>query len=329
MGKQINNIRIMNRMYLHYFSVLLLIPSIMGHGNMIRPRTWWNPVGWDGNHVGCGVLDLPDTEFEHHNSHASAPDCMDFWFSNHVEIPGHATLPDHVSQPEVKCIGQAGHHDDDHKFPWWSPGTTKIFGSCGTLGGIPAGCHGDYTGKFGDCCTDHCDAFALGKNAEEYDWSGHDVPVTTWIAGSVVEVQWFVSANHAGGYSYRLCKIPHNGINNGDLTEECFQENQLDFVGDKQWVIYHNPGHWDSPDREEVTAKRTTEGTYPPGSMWTANPIYPHMEEGGDDDRGHGHIVDMVHVPSTLEPGEYVLSFRWDSKCSPQVWTSCANIEIL
>ena len=53
-------------------------------------------------------------------------------------------------------------------------------------------------GKFGDCCTDHCDAFALGKNAEEYDWSGHDVPVTTWIAGSVVEVQWYVSANHAG-----------------------------------------------------------------------------------------------------------------------------------
>ena len=68
-------------------------------------------------------------------------------FSNHVEIPGHATLPDHVSQPEVKCIGQAGHHDDDHKFPWWSPGTTKIFGSCGTLGGIPAGCNGDYTGQ--------------------------------------------------------------------------------------------------------------------------------------------------------------------------------------
>ena len=46
---------------------------------MIRPRTWWNPEGWDGNHVGCGVLDLPDTEFEHHNSHARAPDCMDFW----------------------------------------------------------------------------------------------------------------------------------------------------------------------------------------------------------------------------------------------------------
>ena len=60
-------------------------------------------------------------------------------YSNNVRIPGHPTLPDDVSQPEVKCIGQAGHHDDDHEFPWWSPGTAPIFGSCGTAGGIPAG----------------------------------------------------------------------------------------------------------------------------------------------------------------------------------------------
>ena len=34
-------------------------------------------------------------------------------------------------------------------------------------------------------------------------------------------MQWYVSANHAGGYSYRLCKMPERGIK--DLTEECFQ----------------------------------------------------------------------------------------------------------
>jgi len=283
-----------------------------------------NPEGTDGSHVGCGILkDLPkNTEYEHHSGRE--PDCMDLWYSNNVRIPGKPTLPDDVSQPEVKCIGQAGHHDDDHEFPWWSPGTTPIFGSCGTAGGIPAGCHGDYSGHFGDCCTDHCDAYALGLNAEQYDWP--NVFVTEWEAGSYQEVQWYVSANHAGGYSYRLCKMPHGGVE--DLTEECFQENQLDFVGDKQWVIYHNPGHWDD-EREEVTAKRTTEGTYPPGSMWTANPIYPHQEEGGSKDRGHGHIIDVVHVPNDLEHGDYVLSFRWDSKCSPQVWTSCANIKIV
>ena len=35
------------------------------------------------------------------------------------------------------------------------------------------------------------------------------------------QVKWYVSANHAGGYSYRLCKMPERGIR--DLTEECFQ----------------------------------------------------------------------------------------------------------
>ena len=35
------------------------------------------------------------------------------------------------------------------------------------------------------------------------------------------QVQWSVFANHAGGYSYRLCKMPHGGIK--QLTEECFQ----------------------------------------------------------------------------------------------------------
>ena len=37
----------------------------------------------------------------------------------------------------------------------------------------------------------------------------------------------------------------------------------------------------------------------------------------------------MVEVPENLEPGEYVLSFRWDCQQSPQVWNSCANIQIV
>ena len=35
-------------------------------GNMIKPRTWFDPEGTDGNHRGCGILHgLPHhTEFE-------------------------------------------------------------------------------------------------------------------------------------------------------------------------------------------------------------------------------------------------------------------------
>ena len=61
-----------------------------------------------------------------------------------------------------------------------------------------------FLGNFGDCCSDNCDSFALGKNAEEYDWSAYGIPVTTWIAGSVVEVQWYVGANHAGIHTLAL-----------------------------------------------------------------------------------------------------------------------------
>ena len=38
---------------------------------------------------------------------------------------------------------------------------------------------------------------------------------------------------------------------------------------------------------------------------------------------------DLVEVPESLEPGEYVLSFRWDSQHTSQVWNACANIEIV
>ena len=47
--------------------------------------------------------------------------------------------------------------------------------------------------------------------------------------GSTQEVAWLMDANHGGGYSYRLCKIPPEG--RSGLTEECFQEGHLAFAG--------------------------------------------------------------------------------------------------
>merc|ERR1711972_213494 len=38
-------------------------------------------------------------------------------------------------------------------------------------------------------------------------------------------------------------------------------------------------------------------------------------------------IVDKVRVPN-VPAGEYVLSFRWDSEQTPQVWNSCADVTI-
>ena len=181
---------------------------------------------------------------------------------------------------------------------------SPVFGPCGSLGGQPLGCDNDGEGNFGDCCSSNCDSFALGENAEDYAW--HHPPVTEWKAGSFQEVAWFVNANHAGGYSYRLCKMPKGGI--GEVTEECFQQTPLDFVGDQQWVQYledRKSGH-----RTELKVLQTTEGTFPAGSMWRANPLLPHMEEGGSSAYDRGHVIDNILVPDNLDRGEYVVSFR-------------------
>ena len=278
--------------HLLLFSVALSAPNLVsGHGNMVQPMTWWdeNQAGWywdengGDNKIGCGVLDLPTgTEFETDHD-GKDEDCMNYWLSNGVEIPGDATLPPEMSQPEVTCTGQAGaNHDNYKRYPWQAPGTAPVFGPCGSMGGMPLGCDNDGEGSFGDCCSSNCDTFALGDNAENYLWP--DMPVTEWVAGSYQEVAWYVSANHAGGYSYRLCKVPDGGIS--ELTEECFQQNPLDFVGEQQWVQYAKDRK--TGKRTELTALQTTEGTFPEGSMWRANPMLPHMEEGGSDDYGHG-----------------------------------------
>merc|ERR1712136_459334 len=158
--------------------------------------------------------------------------------------------------------------------------------------------------------------------------------------------------NPGGGYSYRLCKVPEEGMSY--LTEECFQETQLDFVGDLQWVQYG----LDESTRVEFIANRTRVGTYPKGSQWTKDPIpacYPgggYYELDGVCDElqfpepapglsGFGetikepgkalflfNIVDKVQVPNDLTPGDYVLSFRWDCEQTPQIWSACSSIKI-
>ena len=38
---------------------------------------------------------------------------------------------------------------------------------------------------------------------------------------------------------------------------------------------------------------------------------------------------DFVQIPENIEPGAYVMSFRWDSQKTPQIWSNCANIEVV
>ena len=137
----------------------------------------------------------------------------------------------------------------------------------------------------------------------------------------------------SGGYAYRLCKVGENGI--AGVTEECFQNGHLKFYGTYNWLLLLQQGCSGSEldtradcviGSIKQTAVRTTIGTTPEGSEWTTF----HLPDPTDFVPAAGYgLKDVVQVPESLEPGEYVLSFRWDCQKTAQVWQTCANILII
>eukprot|EP00111_Clytia_hemisphaerica_P010894 TCONS_00031897-protein len=265
--------------------------------------------------------------------------CM--WFSNYTFVDKPT-----VFDPKLRTYQHTSVEKKILHNPWRAPGYASLFSPCGAAGGNPKGCLG------GPDCGNFAGGYQDGPVAETFDFQ-HEIHVTNWTRGDVVEVVWGISANHGGGYSYRLCKMPKEGRKG--LTEECFQQRPLKFVGDKLWIQYGE----DKSTRIEVPAVRTDKGTFPLGSQWTKNPIPACNGRNGGvltttpcpngtqfpavapDLQGYGFyihepgrhfpftIIDLVQIPKDLEEGEYVISFRWDCEQSPQVWNTCANVRLL
>lgn len=168
------------------------------------------------------------------------------WFSNNIEIPGEETLP-----KEFRTVTNGGSPDVFATAPWRAPGTAPVYGSgCGVAGGGPR-------------------PFANGGNAPKGYAQGSDgvdaprkMDNVKWQIGSIVDVAWAISANHGGGYHYRLCK------KSDGVSEECFQRTPLKFAGNTSFII-----HSDGTVVNEFPMRKVTVGTYPPGSEWAMDPI--------------------------------------------------------
>lgn len=89
----------------------------------------------------------------------------------------------------------------------------------------------------------------------------HGLPAQ-WVKGRFERVAWAISANHGGGYSYRLCKA--DTVN---ITEACFQQTPLEF-GNSSRVLFAN-GTRGPP----FPIVKTSVGTSPPGSEWARDPV--------------------------------------------------------
>ncbi|CAE7510264.1 unnamed protein product [Symbiodinium natans] len=150
-------------------------------------------------------------------------------------------------------------------------GSAPVGDPCGITGGAkaPDGC------LAWRCQWDPPPGFKTGEIGSNLNVLPTLLQQTVWKPGAQVEVAWGVAANHGGGYQYRLCPAGMTA-----LTEECFQEMPLAFVGDKQWLQFGNG--FDKSNRLEIKAKRVGgKKVLPENSTWTMNPIPGCKENGG------------------------------------------------
>jgi len=332
--------------------VCFTLVLVNAHGNIVIPNNWFDHKRWISTNVfdyigmKSGQQCSAGSELTNHDicpGHVEDCDahpgniCM--WFTNFTFIDKPT-----INDINLRTFLYRDHPEYDLMHPWLSPGSAHIESPCGLAGGNIYGCINGCHKPGG---------FPRGPKAEVFLQSKHNMKVTDWRRGSVVEVAWGITANHGGGYSYRMCKVPLEGIIG--ITEDCFQKTPLKFKGDKQWIQFGE----DVATRFQISATRTSTGTTPPGSQWTKNPIPAcRGSDGGytnptgdcfqgtqftppklglsgyganmfrNDTNFQFSIIDKLIIPKDLHKGEYVLSFRWDCEQTPQVWNSCASIRI-
>jgi len=311
-----------------------------GHGIVVWPPMWGDPNGTHALKPGEGCLSGIQVSEKGFKGWVSS--CL--WYTEHTTIPGKATLQDHMRTFKRYDHGVDPEYLAD--LPWMAPGSAPVEGPCGVH---------------------YYQTNGTVQFLEAHKLKYKDVVTTEWKLGSRVEAYWFLWTNHGGGYSYRLCKVPAEGVSG--VTEECFQKTPLRFSGDKQWAQYGD----DKDNRVYFTANRTDVGTTPEGSQWTQNPIPgcagkdgvhvpmhssnstckfgPQFEPPLPGQFGLGmtaynmtmpminydtsivqfqfNIGDYLEVPDDLEPGEYVLSWRWDAEGTQQVFNACASVKLV
>lgn len=339
-------------------ALVLMADSAMAHGSMVFPRNRnqaaGSPFTADGSCIGEACYWYQVGCF---NGCGECTGSGKYLYPAQSDFPAHCELFEPTNNdPATRSWDPHGHsaHGDFTKYnPWRAPGKAPVRDSCGASSGYHAGAPGSGSA-----------AVPKGYPA----WSkGSEVlpagPVTVWKAGGVAEVAWSISAQHGGGYQYRLCP------SGSTLDEACFTKMPLAFV-DKTHEIRYNDG---SAKSIYINATELSTGTIPAGSTWRRNPIpgcncdigsgkctvggsgfdkayenspdplskdvcptgtmFPAQFKDGAGDVGFltgqpviWSIVDKVQVPA--KEGTYVLQWRWDCEETNQVWNSCADIKI-
>lgn len=361
--------------------ILTLVAGAAGHGSMVSPRSRNSvdylagvnvPAHWTSDRECTNITGGPCNNGQaafwySQGCFIGCPECDHMSGRRQIDLCGLGmvgTLP-----PKYRTLNRnstPGSSEDIYKHnPWRAPGQAPVADACGLAGGTPWAAEVSEAGVYTKTRYAHHGMHGTTLKPLE---SG-----VQWKIGGEGEVTWQLENNHGGGYSWRLCPADES------LTEECFQKHQLDFVQDKQGIVFKNG------TVVPIKGRFVTEGTFPRGSMWSTLPIPsdglgPRCLPGDNDttstpdacqawehhnvdgpckpcpgtpgsdcsrcDNGpklsfpapcdgcsgcdhHHAIKDVVKVPSNMKPGKYVLGWRWDCEASAQVWSNCADIELV
>ena len=141
-----------------YFLLLasVLTPTVLGHGNMVKPSIWMDAGGLVGMtpYKSCSAGE----EIPWVGKVGKFTSCH--WFNNNTVISGEPTLdPSMISIPQLYSNSSLANLVGKYakKNPWFSPGSAPLYSPCGVDGGNPYGCpdpsgHIPKGQKIGDEC---------------------------------------------------------------------------------------------------------------------------------------------------------------------------------
>lgn len=330
------------------------LPLSAGHGQMMHPPNWFMT---DGLPRMC-----PMTK-------GASWDIGAMWYTNYTfaekttmdDDDPRRTFTDYSNSPGWG----PGHYSPLN--PWRYPGNAKVDSPCGGFGGNMYGCQ-NADGTPAPCVIggfafgpDARDYYSQGK-------LGQNVKRTRWQKGSVVEAAHILYSNHGGGYSYRLCKQSANvteecfqaghldfvgdthiiqwGPDKSTRKEiSAVYTSNGTYPSGSMWArgplptcaganggfTFHQglpaidcePYPWVPENRRKTQFPPPLPGLYGWGTDYTdrishqPNHYMPYF------------IIDRLQVPSNLPIGNYVLSWRWDVEQGGQIWTTCADIELV
>jgi len=284
-----------------------------------------------------------------------------FWFSNNVETTKE-TLP-----VEARSVTNGGSPDVFGTSPWRAPGRAPVYGSgCGVAGGgplryanggnAPKGVAQGFDGK--DMPEMEPSVWQLGSTVD-VAWAiaanhggGYYYRLCKKSEGISEECFQRTPLKFAGNTSFIVnpdsstFEFPMTKVTQGTWPAGSewarspipgckICENALEHCGAPLAPVPSNEsgGGNNDPWNTQVdcygaccgSASSKAHGVCPAGTEF-----YPAVSghSGFGKNVPDWSIMDKVVIPSDLEEGEYLLSWRWDCEESTQVWQNCADIRL-